>query len=140
MVHDRDRSLKVRTARYAADFVHLGFEADAPGGPLHPDLPDRKQPALERDADFVVRVEWHGQPVLLLLVEFETCWKPNVPERIAEYALRLHLRYGLPVQATVVVLRPGGKLRDCWEMGPGPEPTLRCRFRVVRLWGIEAQA
>ena len=110
MVHDRDRSLKALTARYAADFVHLGFEADAPGGPLYPDLPDRRLPALEREVDFVVRVDWHGQPVLLLL-EFETCWKPNVPQRIAEYALRLHLRYELPVQATVVVLRPGGRLR-----------------------------
>jgi predicted transposase YdaD len=53
--------------------------------------------------------------------------------------LRLRVRYELPVLAAVVVLRPGGVMRDYWEMGVGPQPTLRCQFRLIRLWQASVQ-
>jgi hypothetical protein len=40
----------------------------------------------------------------------------------------------------VAVLRCGGTMRNHWQMGVGPRPTLACHFRVVRLWRHSAQA
>ncbi len=139
VVHDQDRSLKALTARYAADYASLLLGVRAPAEPLHLEPQDRALPALSREVDFVARVQLQGRPVLLLL-EFQTRWAADVPLRMAEYTLRLHRRYALPVLAAVVVLRRGGVLRDRWQMGVGAVRTLRCQFRLIRLWRHPVQA
>jgi hypothetical protein len=87
----------------------------------------------------VARVRLASGPVLLL-AEFQTRWRADVPARMAEYALRLHWRDGQAVEPVVVVLCRGGRPVDCWRLvGAGGRSVAECRFRVVCLWQVPAQ-
>ena len=138
MVHDKDRAFKALTARYAEDYAAFVLGTSAGAEPFQLETQDRQLTALSREVDFVARVELQGQQVLLLL-EFQTRWKTDMPLRMAEYVLRLHRRYALPVVAAVAVLRRGGSMRNHWQIGVGERPTLSCHFQIIRLWRHSAQ-
>ena len=138
MVHDKDRAFKSLTARYAEDYAAFVLGTSAGAEPFQLETQDRQLTALSRDVDFVARVQLEGQQVLLLL-EFQTRWETDMPLRMAEYVLRLHRRYALPVVAAVAVLRRGGSMRNHWQIGVGERPTLSCHFQIIRLWRHSAQ-
>jgi len=139
MAQDYDRTMKRLTSTFAADYVQLALGgAPALVEPLQITEQDKELPSLAREVDFAARVTRQGQEGILLL-EFQTAWEADVPRRMADYTLRLHLRYGLPVYPVVAVLRPGGRLRCSWSMQAWGQQVARCRFRVLRVWQLEAE-
>ena len=75
-------------------------------------------------------------PTGLVLVEFQTYWRADVPQRAVAYAMRGYDQYQLPVWPVVVVLRPGGRLRSRWDMRFAGRPVLTGRCQLIRLWEL----
>jgi len=132
-----DRTMKRLTTLFTADYVHLVLGATpAHAEPLAIEELDKELPALSREVDFVARVGMEGQDALLL-IEFQTTWTKDMPQRISGYCWRLYERYHEPVYPVVVVLRPGGRLRREWHMHAWGRPVFSCRFEVIALWEME---
>ena len=74
---------------------------------LDPELPKVET----RLADSLIRVRIDGEEALVH-IEFQTTDSANMALRMAIYILRLIERYGLPVYAHVIYLRPNAGRRD----------------------------
>jgi predicted transposase YdaD len=109
----------------------LGLPADGPVRTIDTDVS-----TVLAEVDKLVRVG--GPSPWLAHVELQAGRDRQFPYRMLQYhALLLH-RYGLPVDSTVVLLRPAadgpemsGRLE---QRGPTGDVTLAFAFRVVRLW------
>ena len=142
MAQEYDRTMKRLTSLFAADYVELALgEAVVYRGlvSLEESDTDKELPSLSRAVDFVARVS-RDQEEALLLLEFQTRWEADVPQRMASYTWRLYERYGCPVYPVVAVLRPGGALTPEWRMQTWGQEVARCAFAIVSLWQIDASA
>jgi predicted transposase YdaD len=133
-----DRTMKRLTTAFTKDYVRLALGADPQyAEPVAIEELDKELPALSREVDFVARVRLEDQDAVLLL-EFQTAWAADMPQRMAGYCWRLYERYHEPVYPVVVVLRPGGDLQCQWRMHAWGRLVASCQFQVLPLWRMDA--
>jgi predicted transposase YdaD len=133
-----DRTMKRLTSVFTSDYVQFVLGAQpVDAEPVDIEEQDKELPALSREVDFVARVRMDGQSILLL-IEFQTVWAADMPQRMAGYCWRLYERYHEPVYPVVVVLKPGGRLRRTWTMHARGRLVASCRFEAMPLWKVDA--
>ncbi|MCS6772660.1 MAG: hypothetical protein RMM31_05395 [Anaerolineae bacterium] len=99
------------------------------------DVLSEELPAHPLRADSLLRVRRDDSPVVVH-IEFQTDFKPDVPWRMLHYFARLYKLYhqeGL-IQQVVVVLRRSSVAEEF--VYPPERPLTRHRFRVIKLWEI----
>lgn len=134
-----DLTMKRLTAEFPEDYVRLALKAERfVVEPLEVEAVDRALPSLEREVDFVARVGVEGEEVILVL-ESQTRWEGDVPERLFHYTSRLRERYRLGVYPVVLVFRPTGQWVEEWVMQGLGRQVVRFGFEVIRLWEVEAR-
>ena len=134
-----DLTMKRLTSEFAEDYVRFALgRAPSYAEVLEVEQVDKELPSLMREVDFVARVSVEDRQAVLLL-EFQTVWASDVPERMSGYSWRLFERYKLGVYPVVVVLRKGGTLRDEWVMRALGRETARFRFEVIPIWEVDAR-
>ena len=132
-----DLTMKRLSAEFAEDYVRFALgQAPSYAEVLEVETVDKELPALMREVDFVAKVEIAGEQ-MVLLVEFQTRWEGDVPQRMLGYTWRLYERHKLPVYPMVMVFREGGVLRDALEIRALELEVLRFRFRVVSVWEMD---
>ncbi len=86
-----------------------------------------------RRSDFPLRVTTpHGED-LLVLIEVQTRWDPQLPLRLLEYRSRHMLREGVDALTVVLLLRPGGHIIDTYK-----DREVQFRYRLVRVYEADA--
>ena len=101
---------------------------------------DNELPMVDtRVVDSLIRVRIDGKQVLIH-TEFQTTDSANMALRMAIYILRLIERYGLPVYAHVIYLRPNAGRRDegVYRQEHADYPVL-VRYKVIRLNELDGQ-
>jgi len=93
-----------------------------------------QETASLRRSDFVLRAEFEGGRAGLVLVEFQTRWKPWLPVRTLESRCRHWLAERLPVTTVIILLRPHGKATDRYR-----DEEVDYRYRLVRLYEMDAR-
>ena len=88
MAQEYDRTMKRLTSVFTGDFVRfvLGTEAFRAKA-VKIEEQDKELASLSREVDCLCRVDRGGESSLLL-VEFQTRWKADVPRRMAMACLR----------------------------------------------------
>ena len=111
--------------------VWLGLPVDGPVHPVDSDLS-----TVLAEVDKVLRVD--GASPWLAHFEPQASRDSELPLRLLQYHALLSRRHMLPIETTVVLLRPaadGPELSGRLEqVGPTGELTFAFRYRVVRLW------
>ena len=87
-----------------------------------------------RRSDFPLWVKLKGGEERIILVEFQTRWERDVPLRLIEYTARYKLRYRIPVDSVVVLLRRREGLEEEYR-----DETIRFRYRLVRVWQMRGK-
>jgi len=132
-----DLTMKRLSAEFVEDYVRFALGRPASHAEvLEVAELDKELPTLMREVDFVAMVEVEGEH-FVLLVEFQTAWESDVPQRTLGYSWRLYERYKLPVYPVVVVFRKSGALRDRLNLRALELEVLRFRFRVVPVWELD---
>jgi hypothetical protein len=107
------------------------------GPPLDPSL-DRSRP---RTADNLFRVR-DGSAEAAVHVEVERGWRPELPQRLFEYASAAVVATALPVYSVVVLLRPGGRPprgTGVYRIPGIGGDSFVFRYHVVSLWRLDAR-
>ena len=131
-----DLTMKRLTSEFAEDYARFALGVDpSVVEPLKVEEVDRTLPSLLREVDFAARVEVSGQEILLLL-ESQTRWEGDMPERLFQYVARLRERYRLPVYPVVLVFRKRREIRTEWGMEALRLQVVRFRYRVIGLWDV----
>ncbi len=86
-----------------------------------------------RRSDAPVRMTLASGEERVVLVEYQTNWETGLPMRLVEYHARYWLRYRLPVDALVFLIRPHAGARDVYA-----DHALRFRYHLVKLWELPA--
>lgn len=134
-----DLTMKRLTSEFPEDYVRFALKVEQfVVERLDVEEVDKELPILSREVDFVARVRVADEQVVLLL-EFQTMWESDVPQRVSGYSWWLFERYKLGVYPVVVVLRPGGRLRDEWVMRALGRETARFRFEVIPIWEVDGR-
>ena len=123
---------------YPADFAHFALQRDDIEGV---EVLDTEQPSVRRP-DSLLQVRVGGQDVLVHH-EFQTTDSTDtpMPRRMAGYIGRLIERYGLPVYAHVLYLRPDAGRRDPgYYLQEHPDYPIAIRYKVLRLSQLPGQA
>jgi len=68
----------------------------------------------------------------IVLLEFQTAWRWEVPLRLLEYQIRYKLRYRLPVMSVVLLFRRREDVAEEYE-----DESIRFRYEVIRLWQMD---
>ena len=132
-----DITMKRLSAEFVEDYVRFALGRPASHVKvLEVTELDKELPALMREVDFVALVEVEGER-FVLLVEFQTVWESDVPQRTLGYTWRAYERYGLPVYPVVVVFRKSGALRDRLDLRTLDLEVFRFRFRVIPVWELD---
>ncbi len=87
-----------------------------------------------RRSDFPLRVTARAGEELLVLVELQTRWQADMPLRLLEYRARHMLREKVDALSVVLLLRPGGDVRDVYE-----DREVRYHYRVVKVYEADAR-
>ncbi len=87
-----------------------------------------------RRSDFPLRVTTRAGEKLLVLVELQTRWQADMPLRLLEYRARHMLREKVDALSVVLLLRPGGDVRDVYE-----DREVRYHYRVVKVYEADAR-
>jgi len=131
--------MKRLTSDFPEDYVRFALKAEPVAVErLQVEEVDKELPAVLREVDFAARVSLPEEQLIVLL-EFQILWQNDMPKRIAGYTWRLFERYGLGVYPVVVVLRPGGRLKDEWRMKVLGRDIAKLRFEVIPLWEVKAE-
>ncbi len=123
---------------YPADFARFALQRDDIEGV---EVLDTEQPSVRRP-DSLLRVCIGGDEVLVHH-EFQTTDSTDTPMplRMAGYIGRLIERYGLPVYAHVLYLRPDAGRRDPgYYLQEHPDYPVVIRYKVLRLSQLPGQA
>ncbi len=132
-----DLTMKRLTSEFAEDYVRFALgKTPSYTEALEVEEVDKELPSLMREVDFAAKVTVDDRQAVLLL-EFQTTWASNVPERMSGYTWRLFERYKLGVYPVVVVLRPRGRLQDEWVMKALDREIARFRFQVIPIWEVD---
>ena len=133
-----DLTMKRLTSEFAEDYARFALGVDpSVVEPLKVEEVDRTLPSLLREVDFAARVEVNGQEILLLL-ESQTRWEGDMPERLFQYVARLRERYRLPVYPVVLVFRKRREIRTEWGMEALTLQVVRFRYQVIGLWDVSS--
>ncbi len=98
-------------------------------------LDDRPQETASiRRSDYVLRVTCDDGARILVLIEFQVCWKSWLPLRTLECRCRHILKEGLPVRSVIILFRPYKDVITCYR-----DEEVEYRYRVVKLYEINAQ-
>ncbi len=132
-----DASIKELFERRPADWLTLaGLN---PGGPVR--LVDANLATVTADVDRAIWVEdpWPW----LAHIEIQASRDPDLARRLYRYNAMLDLKFGLPVESIVILLRPqadGPSYTGLLERSRhGWPPYLSFRYRVVRVWELPAE-
>jgi len=87
-----------------------------------------------RSSDFPIRVRTREGEELIVLMEFQTWWEPDLPLRVGEYVLRFRRRYHLPVRPLVFLFKSSPSAVDEYDNG-----VVRVRYELVRMWEVEGR-
>ena len=123
---------------YPADFARFALQRDDIQAV---EVLDTEQPNVRRP-DSLLQVRVGGQDVLVHH-EFQTTDSTDtpMPRRMAGYIGRLIERYGLPVYAHVLYLRPDAGRRDPgYYLQEHPDYSVVIRYKVLRLSQLPGQA
>ncbi len=86
-----------------------------------------------RSSDFLLRVVQEDGEEFLVLIEFQTYWQRNVPQRLLEYRARHVLREELDAITVVMLLRPSPSATDHYQ-----DREVDYRFRLVKPYELDA--
>ncbi len=86
-----------------------------------------------RSSDFLLRVVQEDGEEFLVLIEFQTYWQRNVPQRLLEYRARHVLREELDAITVVMLLRPSPSATDHYH-----DREVDYRFRLVKPYELDA--
>ncbi len=86
-----------------------------------------------RRSDFLLRVVQEDGEEFLVLIEFQTHWQRNMPQRLLEYRARHVLREGLDAITVVMLLRPSPSATDHYQ-----DREVDYRFRLVKPYELDA--
>ena len=86
-----------------------------------------------RTSDFLLRVVQEDGEEFLVLIEFQTYWQRNVPQRLLEYRARHVLREELDAITVVMLLRPSPSATDHYQ-----DREVDYRFRLVKPYELDA--
>jgi predicted transposase YdaD len=133
-----DITLKRLTDSFAADYVRfaLGIQRFAMEV-LDVEKVDKELPMLLREVDFAAKIKVEEEFVLLM--EFQTVWREDLPERMLGYTWRLFEKYRLPVNPFLILLREGGKPRGSLETKVLGRRVFHFDFTVIPVWEMEAK-
>jgi hypothetical protein len=108
-----------------------------PGAPTLVRTADTSLPQSDRRADAVFVVEAREER-FAVEVEVQAQADPRFSRRLLEYAVRVHLREGLPVLPVVLYLVPEAEgAPPPYTFGCAGQQVLSFDFRVVRLWEVD---
>jgi len=85
-----------------------------------------------RRSDYPLRVRDREGEERIVLLEFQTAWRWEVPLRLLEYQIRYKLRYRLPVMSVVLLFRRREDVTEEYE-----DESVRFRYKVIRLWQMD---
>ena len=85
-----------------------------------------------RRSDYPLRVRDRDGREQIVLLEFQTAWRWEVPLRLLEYQIRYKLRYRLPVMSVVLLFRRREDVTEEYE-----DESIRFRYKVIRLWQMD---
>ncbi len=108
--------------------------------PLEPLDPSVDRPR-QRTTDNLFRVR-DGRREAAVHVEIERAWRPNIPDRLFEYASAATISTHLDVGSVVVLLRPGGSPPDgtgIYRIAGIDGDAFVFRYHVVPLWSLDAR-
>jgi hypothetical protein len=71
---------------------------------------------------------------LLVVLEVQSSWEPDVPLQLLEYRCRYVLQYGVNALSCVLLLRPSRQATDFYE-----DPEVSFHFRLVRVYDFDAK-
>jgi hypothetical protein len=107
------------------------------GAPRLVHAADTSLPQSERRADALLVVEGEGQRYCVE-VELQAQRDGDFPRRMLDYAVRAHLREGLPVLPVAVYLQPEAEGEaPPYGFSCAGRPVLTFHFEVVRLWEVD---
>ncbi len=86
-----------------------------------------------RTSDFLLRVVQEDGEEFLVLIEFQTYWQRNMPQRLLEYRARHVLREELDAITVVMLLRPSPSATDHYH-----DREVDYRFRLVKPYELDA--
>ena len=107
----------------------LGVEAEYVE--LIEELP--QETATLRRSDFPLLVKPKDGKEKIVLLEFQTVWKREVPIRLLEYVARFKLKYRLPVLGVVLLFRKREGIEEVYE-----DESIRFKYRLIKLWKTKA--
>lgn len=85
-------------------------------------------------SDYPVLITDEDGRQLLVLLEVQSGWEPNVPLRLLEYRSRYLLKYGVSVLSCILLLRPSRQATDFYE-----DPEVSFHFRLIRIYDFDAR-
>ncbi|MCL0107152.1 hypothetical protein M1N63_01820, partial [Thermodesulfovibrionales bacterium] len=134
-----DITLKRLTDAFAADYVRfaLGVEGVALEV-IDVEKVDKELPLLLREVDFAARVKVEEEEFVLLM-EFQTAWREELPERMLGYTWRLFEKYRLPVNPFLLLLREGGRPRESLEVKVLGRRVFHFDFTIIPVWEMEGK-
>lgn len=129
---DYDQALKAAISQSPDGFLALIAPDMRWYGELSPELP-----SVARQADLVWDVASADNERGILHIELQTKVEQNIGRRMAEYALRLHVRDDRPVYSAVVFLRPESDLpQPPFVFSWAGQARLMFVYDVIRLWEL----
>ncbi|MCL0096200.1 hypothetical protein M1N66_01160 [Thermodesulfovibrionales bacterium] len=134
-----DITLKRLTDAFAADYVRfaLGVEGVALEV-IDVEKVDKELPLLLREVDFAARVKVEEEEFVLLM-EFQTAWREELPERMLGYTWRLFEKYRLSVNPVLLLLREGGRPRESLEVKVLGRRVFHFDFTIIPVWEMEGK-
>jgi predicted transposase YdaD len=110
-----------------------------PDGPVQ--IEDTDLTTLVAEADKVLRVL--ARHPYLLHLEFQSGPDESLIVRLFRYCLLLHIKYGLPIETVLILLRDtadGPLITGEWRVpGIGRRQVMTFKYRVLRVWQIEPE-
>ena len=106
-------------------------------------LPVRESTLLEekpqetvsmRRSDFVLQITQEDGESLLVVMEFQTRWEPDVPIRMLEYRVRQCARTGLDAISVVLLLTPSSQATPEYK-----DREVHYRYRLIKLYDLDAE-
>lgn len=87
-----------------------------------------------RRSDYPLWVRTKDAKEQIVLLEFQTRWKWDVPIRLLEYYARFRLKYRLPVLSVVFLFRKREGLEPLYE-----DESVSFRYNLIKMWELKAE-
>lgn len=87
-----------------------------------------------RRSDYPLWVRTKDSKEQIVVLEFQTRWKWDVPLRLLEYVVRFKLKYRLPVIGVVILFTKREGLEELYE-----DESVSFRYNLVKVWELKAK-